>query len=307
MNNRGSVPPNDQSALSLLVNAAEGRDPPRMQRDLAGRSLAETLRLRGLAGDPGAAALEEQLFLQQSQAFGGQAAWMSQFRDHNILAQYAQQPHLSSLFALGGAPGPSNADMRNALAAAQLRHHAQAQAPQLTQADLLALSRSGALPGLSGLLGGSGLGGAGLASEIEGLQRLEELERRQRLLSAAGAAPVPSSAMNRVETPQEASQMSSIAPSSGKSQPTESARADSNVVAAQPRATAKPNERRPSDTADSNNVCTEVPPKEEVEKTPGSVIVPCRARGMPMDHNFKVSLMRFIRTFCRCTSNLASR
>jgi hypothetical protein len=27
---------------------------------------------------------------------------------------------------------------------------------------------------------------------------------------------------------------------------------------------------------------------EELEKTPGSVIVPCRARGMPMDHNFKV-------------------
>jgi hypothetical protein len=25
-----------------------------------------------------------------------------------------------------------------------------------------------------------------------------------------------------------------------------------------------------------------------LQKTPGSVIVPCRARGMPMDHNFKV-------------------
>eukprot|EP00977_Amphora_coffeiformis_P022314 scaffold10819_cov130-Amphora_coffeaeformis.AAC.1 len=29
--------------------------------------------------------------------------------------------------------------------------------------------------------------------------------------------------------------------------------------------------------------------KEDIEKTPGSVIVPCRARGMPMDHNFKTA------------------
>ena len=31
-----------------------------------------------------------------------------------------------------------------------------------------------------------------------------------------------------------------------------------------------------------------MPSKDDLEKTPGSVIVPCRARGMPMDHNFKV-------------------
>ena len=29
--------------------------------------------------------------------------------------------------------------------------------------------------------------------------------------------------------------------------------------------------------------------QEDLRKTPGTVIVPCRARGMPMDHNFKVS------------------
>jgi hypothetical protein len=28
--------------------------------------------------------------------------------------------------------------------------------------------------------------------------------------------------------------------------------------------------------------------KDTFQKTPGSVVVPCRARGMPMDHNFKV-------------------
>jgi hypothetical protein len=32
--------------------------------------------------------------------------------------------------------------------------------------------------------------------------------------------------------------------------------------------------------------------KDERKKAPGSVIVPCRARGMPMDHNFKVSNTR---------------
>jgi hypothetical protein len=33
--------------------------------------------------------------------------------------------------------------------------------------------------------------------------------------------------------------------------------------------------------------------KEDLRKTPGTVIVPCRARGMPMDHNFKV---RYVQT-----------
>jgi hypothetical protein len=28
-----------------------------------------------------------------------------------------------------------------------------------------------------------------------------------------------------------------------------------------------------------------------IPRAPGSVVVPCRARGMPMDHNFRVSLL----------------
>jgi hypothetical protein len=35
--------------------------------------------------------------------------------------------------------------------------------------------------------------------------------------------------------------------------------------------------------------------KDDLRKTPGTVIVPCRARGMPMDHNFKV---RNLTVFC---------
>jgi hypothetical protein len=31
--------------------------------------------------------------------------------------------------------------------------------------------------------------------------------------------------------------------------------------------------------------------KSSIQNPPGSVVVPCRARGMPMDHNFKASQM----------------
>lgn len=39
---------------------------------------------------------------------------------------------------------------------------------------------------------------------------------------------------------------------------------------------------------DPVNNATSDTAKDERKKAPGSVIVPCRARGMPMDHNFKV-------------------
>lgn len=46
---------------------------------------------------------------------------------------------------------------------------------------------------------------------------------------------------------------------------------------------------QPSSAATSNLASDAV--KDERRKAPGSVIVPCRARGMPMDHNFKVRLL----------------
>lgn len=44
--------------------------------------------------------------------------------------------------------------------------------------------------------------------------------------------------------------------------------------------------------------------REELQKNPGTVIVPCRARGMPMDHNFIVRLPTrvHILVFCFCNS-----
>jgi hypothetical protein len=43
---------------------------------------------------------------------------------------------------------------------------------------------------------------------------------------------------------------------------------------------------------DPVNNATSDTAKDERKKAPGSVIVPCRARGMPMEHNFKVSNTR---------------
>lgn len=306
----------DQSALSLLVNAADSRDAPRGLRDSGNavpRSLAETLRLRGLAAD-GAPSFEEQLLLQQQQqqqqsAYGAQAnlGFLSQLRDQNLLlAQLGQQQQLASLLGFGGGAG-QNQDMRQALAAAQMR---QSQAAQhLTSADILALSRSGALSGLFGFgnatgqtnsfgssqAGGfvsgnqgvsyGGSGSHGLASELEGLQRLEELERRQRLLAATADARGNSPAVGRVE---------SSAPVPSSTSAVISEQGIDHQLQSLPKVD---NSQSSKFKVNQFPLAEAVPPpettKEELEKTPGSVIVPCRARGMPMDHNFKVSSLRF--------------
>jgi hypothetical protein len=228
--------------------------------------------------------LEEQLFLQQQAqasygAGGSQAALLNQLqREQNLLAQLGQQQQLASLLGLGGGGSTTNQDMQRALAVAQLR---QSQ-PQLTNADILALSRSGVLQGLLGTGVGGGYGAAsssaysgglgagafqgggigaygasqGLASELEGLQRLEELNRRQRLLAATS----------------ETSRSRFDGAKYGDSERLEQTdgRAATRNIGAQD--------------------------QDDLEKSPGSVIVPCRARGMPMDHNFKVGflLMRFV-------------
>lgn len=182
--------------------------------------------------------------------------------------------------------------MHSALAAAQLR---QQQQHQFTQADLLALSRSGALSGLSGLLGGgagsvssllSGLGGSqGFASELEGIQRLEELERRQRLFAAgaAGGAQPPQQAPSSLSAAQPALRRPEETPASPKvMQDTSSPRLSA----------ARPEPKQPVAAAPVPDAApASEEGKEELEKAPGSVIVPCRARGMPMDHNFKVSFV----------------
>eukprot|EP00522_Entomoneis_paludosa_P006611 CAMPEP_0172455234 /NCGR_PEP_ID=MMETSP1065-20121228/11965_1 /TAXON_ID=265537 /ORGANISM="Amphiprora paludosa, Strain CCMP125" /LENGTH=599 /DNA_ID=CAMNT_0013207693 /DNA_START=121 /DNA_END=1920 /DNA_ORIENTATION=- len=320
MNSRqnGGQPPSDgQSPLSLLVNAADSRDASQGQRDNGGfptgQSLADTLRLRGLTGETGPS-IEEQILLQQQQqqqqaaAFGAPspAAILSQLRDQNLLAQMGgQNPQLAALLGLtGGGGGANNADLRNALAAAQFRQ--QAQQPQLSHADILALSRTGALGGApSSIFGGMGglgsLGQAaapgGLASELESLQRLEEIERRQRLI-AAGADPL----MGAHSAGPVAGAPLPAGPAAGAS--SRGADAPGTVRGPVIRDERIPGGHIPRPTMDtstsskkeasapmveSSMPASETEGKEDIEKTPGSVIVPCRARGMPMDHNFKTA------------------
>ena len=327
MNGRSAGPPapGDQSALSLLVNAADSRDSQGGRRDGSGGlggggggggSLADTLRLRGFGGGDHGPSFEEQLMLQQqAQSLlggGGGASSMllSQLRDQGLLSQLGgslgNQNHqqLAALLGLGGGGGPNtNNDVRTALAA-QLRQQQQQQQQQqhqqqhqLSHADILALSRSGALSssGLAGLMsrmggGGGGMqfGGAGLASELDNLQRLEELERRQRLMSAAVNG---NSLAQQAASAQQQHAMDSSGGIRGSSLRDERGGGQMSRPSAQDIAAAKPKPSTPNHEHQMH--MTAVAPaetsKEDIEKTPGSVIVPCRARGMPMDHNFKVS------------------
>lgn len=114
--------------------------------------------------------------------------------------------------------------------------------------------------GISGGPGGT-LAGVGMErlQQLE-LGRLEELERRRQQLAAlagfSGAATAP-------PRPNETNSSEKLGPDSTKS---DTPRAEKPV---------------PVGSAEKS--------KEELRKTPGTVIVPCRARGMPMDHNFKTA------------------
>lgn len=343
------------------MSAAEGRN----QSDASGRggdasnaiagaSLADQLRLR--AAQEGGPSLEEQLLLQQqaqqqqqASNFGNNAALLG-LRDPNLLQQLSgagQNPQLAALLGLGGGGG---GDLRQALAAHQLRQAAASN--QLSHADILALSRSGALGGagagslFGGALGGMGALGAaaaaqaglgsgtgGLASELESLQRLEEIERRQRLM-AAGADPLMGNTAAAVQAAREQQQQLANQvhqQQQAQLQAQQAARMQSQEHASVPgvRGPVIRDERipgghipRPNLDSSTNskkdgakaagaaapmktsNLTSDeaqaaaamvaasggkvIDDKEELEKTPGSVIVPCRARGMPMDHNFKV-------------------
>jgi len=244
--------------------------------------------------------LEEQLFLQQAgygagAGSGSSAALYNQLRDQNMLSQLGQQQHLAALLGFsgsgggGGGGGGGSDSMRQALAAQLRQQQQQQQQQQFSQADLLALSRSGALSGLLGGGGGSGFGGgggggaygsfgsgggggggggAGFTSELEGLQRLEELQRRQRLLQAAAASEGPRQGLERT--------LASMG------------QRDGIGGAADGSPSRGPNKQEAAMMGAGMPSMEGMPSKDDLEKTPGSVIVPCRARGMPMDHNFKV-------------------
>ena len=369
MNGRSVGPPNpggDQSALSLLVNAADSRDNPGARRDGGGGagSLADTLRLRGFGG--GEPSFEEQFMLQQqAQSLlggggGGSSMLLSQLRDQGLLSQLGgslggggnQNQQLAALLGLGGGSSHSN-DVRSALAAQLRQSQQQQQQQQLSHADILALSRSGALSssGLAGLMsrmgGGGGMsafGGSGLASELENLQRLEELERRQRLMNAGlggssalaqqqASAASANAAQNTMDSsggirgsvlrnaPGPGDDRMSAVAAAHLSRPSPASEIINNNAGTssspKPKPSSPPSEHHLRQRAVQQQQQQQhsrhdvLPPtaavpteanKEELEKTPGSVIVPCRARGMPMDHNFKVRCSFCLATNCRDSS-----
>jgi hypothetical protein len=122
------------------------------------------------------------------------------------------------------------------------------------------LHRAAALREL-GLGGGAGVHPGGGMERLQQLEmgRLEELERRRQQLAAL--ANLSNSGRGSSEIPQGHEQ---LGPDSAHSTPL-------------------PDKKSRRDSTASTEKA-----KDDLRKTPGTVIVPCRARGMPMDHNFKV-------------------
>eukprot|EP00545_Synedropsis_sp_CCMP1620_P013422 CAMPEP_0119005676 /NCGR_PEP_ID=MMETSP1176-20130426/1861_1 /TAXON_ID=265551 /ORGANISM="Synedropsis recta cf, Strain CCMP1620" /LENGTH=573 /DNA_ID=CAMNT_0006957513 /DNA_START=29 /DNA_END=1750 /DNA_ORIENTATION=- len=216
------------------------------QRQAAAR--AEALHHHGLlsqlrAGTLGAGSLGENEFFQQNAAL--------------VAAQQQQQ---AAALALAS-------DIRTAVAAAQLRQHAQFQ-----NQDLM-LARNATLQQLG--LGGGGGGVEQLQQELE-LHRLEEMERRQLMAAAAAGGPMGNlNARQQLEL-----QEAQIRQEQYDRQMGGGGGGESLLDRAGLRAPMDNGGRGPANDAGS---------KDSFQKTAGSVVVPCRARGMPMDHNFKTA------------------
>ena len=200
-----------------------------------------------------------------------------------MAAQQQQQQHQQvTAMALAN-------DLRSAMAAAQLRQAAQLQGQDLIFARAAAMQQQ---------LGGHG--GVDIQQELE-LQRIEELERRQLLAAAVGAgAPFAGiSARQQYELREAQLRQDQLdrqiqqaaatsAPAGAAPVSSESILDRSGVRGAVPDAAA-PSARVPATVAAAPAPTREQQQtKDTFQKTPGSVVVPCRARGMPMDHNFKV-------------------
>lgn len=206
-----------------------------------------------------AEALHHQGLLSQLRAgtLGGDGS--ADFFQHNagLVAAQQQQQHAAAL-ALAS-------DIRTAVAAAQLR-----QAAQLQNHDFL-LARTAALQQL-GALGAGGVGFEQLQQELE-LHKLEEMERRQLLAAtAAGGTPMAALAARQQELHEVHLRQEQLERHMGSG----AAEAMLERVRAQNESTARAS-------------AGDVGGKDSFQKIPGSVVVPCRARGMPMDHNFKTA------------------
>jgi hypothetical protein len=283
----------EASPLSLLVHAADAQH----QRPPGGQNTQR----KPEAGSVGASEQEAQARFEQGnfeeqmrQAASARAE--GAFQQHHALLAQLRAGGLGGLGGFGGPDGDiygnQNAtllaaqqqqqaaalalasDIRSAVAAAQLR-----QAAQFQNHDFL-LARAAAMQQQMGLGGGGG-GGNGLdplQHELE-LQRLEELERRQLMAAAGGPGGLGAlAARQQLEQLQEAQfreeHMNRQLQQGGESAESMLQRAGLRGAGA---ADSVPSGRGNGESS-----------KDTFQKTPGSVVVPCRARGMPMDHNFKV-------------------
>lgn len=287
MNNNGQQggAPDPNNALAFLAQAADRENQQRQGRDNAAAQL-------------------EQLLMQRQQASqyapASSHAFLGQLQDQNLLAQLQQQHQLSQL--LGGYAGMNTnaAGLRSALLGQgyQAPGHAQ---PSLSEAEIISLIRSGASPAMiSSLVGDNAAYQYGAHSQqmmaaasaqsaggidLQALRQYEELQRaeamrqlEQQQLMHQQQQKQQQQLQNQQQQQQQlqlkAQQLTAAAEDDDDESPPQS------PVHAQRKMTG--GDGRPP-IGDST--------REEIEKAPGSVIVPCRARGMPMDHNFKVRLV----------------
>jgi hypothetical protein len=200
-------------------------------------------------GGGDAATLEEQI-LQRASALRAEAFLQQQQQQHQ---QQTQQRH----HHLGAA-----------LAALQ-QQQLSAMAMNPSHLNGLSAQEQEILLGRAAALRELGVGATGIGMErLQQLElgRLEELERRRQQLAAlTGFAGAPA--------PPRPAEVASTAEKVEESVKSESRTASKVALAASAATSAQDSQRM----------------KEDLRKTPGTVIVPCRARGMPMDHNFKTA------------------
>ena len=198
------------------------------------------------------ASLEEQI-LQRASALRAEALMQQQQQQH----QQRQHQLSAALAAFQQQQQFSSLGLNPNIAALMEARGAQEQEALLGRAAALRELGIGGAGGSAGM----NAGGMDRLQQLE-LGRLEELERRRQQLAAL--ANLSGSGRG----PSETTQGEPLAQDSGKSEP---------VPEKEVSRESGPNAEKSKD--------------DLRKKSPGTVIVPCRARGMPMDHNFKVSFV----------------
>ena len=203
----------------------------------------------------------------------------------NLQAQLVQQLSQQLSQSMGQKFPPGNLQALLASMQSQMQNPPQAaqqqQQPQLPP-ELLALARSGNFAGMNAMANGT---------------------QQKQPAPAPMAGQQPAAASGQL-------QQLSMPPNMGAPSPAMPVAKDNNNnnnnnnILQQHKPTAPPSlgnvgevragfQGQPSAATTTGGNATVDASKDERRKAPGSVIVPCRARGMPMDHNFKVGSSAF--------------